>query len=80
MEIISELEPVARGVYAGSIGWIGLDGAMDTSIAIRTVTIADGVATFHAGGGITAPSVAADEYQESLDKARALMAAIMTPP
>ena len=79
MEIIGELEPVARGVYAGSIGWIGLDGAMDTSIAIRTVTVSHGVATFHAGGGITASSIATDEYQESLDKARALIAAIVTP-
>ncbi len=77
MEIISELEPVARGVYAGAIGWIGLDGAMDTSIAIRTVTVADNVATVHAGGGITARSIPTDEYQESLDKARALIAAIM---
>jgi para-aminobenzoate synthetase component 1 len=79
MEIIGELEPVARGVYAGSIGWIGLDGAMDTSIAIRTVTVSHGIATFHAGGGITASSIATDEYQESLDKARALIAAIVTP-
>ncbi len=79
MEIIRELEPIARGVYAGSIGWIGLDGAMDSSIAIRTVTVSQGIATFHAGGGITASSIAADEYQESLDKARALIAAIVTP-
>jgi para-aminobenzoate synthetase component 1 len=79
MEIIGELEPVARGAYAGSIGWIGLDGAMDTSITIRTVTVADGVATFHAGGGITAQSIADNEYQESLDKARALIAAIVVP-
>ena len=76
MEIISELEPVARNVYSGSIGWIGLDGAMDTSIAIRTVTIANQLASFHAGGGITAQSIPADEYQESLDKAQALIAAL----
>jgi para-aminobenzoate synthetase component 1 len=76
MSIISDLEPVARGVYSGCIGWIGLDGAMDTSIAIRTVTLADGIATFHAGGGITAQSDPADEYRETLDKARALAAAV----
>ena len=79
MEIIGELEPVARGVYSGSIGWIGLDGSMDTSIAIRTVTIAGGLATFQVGGGITARSVPIEEYQETLDKARALIAAILTP-
>ena len=76
MEIIAELEPVARGVYSGAIGWIGLDGSIDMNIAIRTVTVAGGAATFHAGGGITALSVAEDEYQESLDKARALAAAL----
>jgi para-aminobenzoate synthetase component I len=78
MEIITELEPVARGVYSGAIGWIGLDGAMDTSIAIRTVTVADAVATFHAGGGITARSIPVDEYQETLDKAQALIAALIS--
>lgn len=76
MEIIKELEPIARGVYSGSIGWIGLDGAMDTSIAIRTLTVADDIVTLHAGGGITALSTPADEYQESLDKAQALVAAV----
>lgn len=76
MSIIRELEPVARGVYSGSIGWIGFDGAMDTSIAIRTVIVADGMATFHAGGGITVQSDPSDEYQETLDKARALAAAV----
>jgi para-aminobenzoate synthetase component 1 len=77
MEIIGELEPVARGVYSGSIAWIGLDGAMDTSIAIRTATVAGGIATWHSGGGITAQSAPIDEYQETLDKARALSAAVM---
>jgi para-aminobenzoate synthetase component 1 len=76
MSIIRELEPLTRGVYSGSIGWIGLDGAMDTNIAIRTVTLADGIATFHAGGGITAQSDPEDEYRETLDKAGALIAAI----
>ena len=56
MEILAELEPVARGVYCGAIGWLSVTGAMDTSIAIRTVTLQDGRATFHAGGGIVADS------------------------
>ena len=76
MSIINELEPVARGIYSGAIGWLGLDGAMDTSIAIRTVIIAGGIASFHAGGGITAQSDPADEFRETLDKARALTAAV----
>jgi len=76
MEIIRELEPVARGVYSGAIGWIGLDGSMDTSIAIRTITLANDLASVHAGGGITALSVPVEEYQETLDKAAAPIAAI----
>jgi len=69
MEILAGLEPVARGVYCGAIGWLGLTGAMDTSIAIRTVTLREGRAYFHAGGGIVADSDPASEYQETLDKA-----------
>ena len=76
MDIIAEMEPVARGVYCGAIGWIGNDGALDLNIAIRTVTLADGVAAVHAGGGITALSDPAAEYQESLDKAQALLDAL----
>ena len=75
MEIISELEPVARGVYSGAIGWIGLDGSMELSVAIRTITITDGFASLHAGGGITALSVPAEEFRESLDKTGALLEA-----
>lgn len=76
MEIIAELEPVRRGVYCGAIGWIGDDGALDLNIAIRTVTLADGMATLGAGGGITALSDPAAEYQETIDKAAALLAAL----
>jgi para-aminobenzoate synthetase component 1 len=76
MEIIRDLEPVARGVYSGAIGWIGFDGSSDTSIAIRTIAVVDGNASLHAGGGITARSIPADEYQETLDKAAALLAAV----
>lgn len=69
MEIITELEREARGVYCGAIGCLGFDGFMDTNIAIRTVTFQNGRASFHAGGGITALSEPAAEYQETLDKA-----------
>jgi para-aminobenzoate synthetase component 1 len=69
MQIIEELERYRRGVYCGSIGYLGYDGAMDTSIAIRTLVYRAGVARYWAGGGIVADSVAADEYQETLDKA-----------
>ena len=73
MSIIRALEPISRGVYSGAIGWIGLDGGMDTSIAIRTMTITDEIVSFHAGGGITAQSNPGDEHREALDKARALL-------
>ena len=76
MEIIAELEPTRRGPYCGSVGWFGFDGGMDTSIVIRTYAIKDGWATFQAGGGIVADSDPAAEYEESLDKARALIRAL----
>jgi len=75
-ERLAQLEPVARGVYCGAIGWIGCDGGLELSIAIRTVTLTGGVAAIHAGGGITARSDADEEYRETLDKARALVAAL----
>jgi aminodeoxychorismate synthase component I len=80
MEILAELEPVARGVYCGAIGWLSVTGAMDTSIAIRTVTLQGGRATFHAGGGIVADSAPALEYQETLDKAAGIRRAFETAP
>ncbi len=80
MEILAELEPVARGVYCGMIGWLSVTGAMDTSIAIRTVTLQGGQAYFHAGGGIVADSEAALEYQETLDKAAGIRHAFESPP
>jgi len=80
MEILAELEPVARGVYCGAIGWMSVTGAMDTGIAIRTVTLQDGRATFHAGGGIVADSVPALEYQETLDKAAGIRSAFEAAP
>ncbi len=73
MEIIEELEPQRRGVYCGSIGYVGFDGAMDTNIAIRTLVHSDGVARFWAGGGIVADSDAESEYRECYHKAAALL-------
>jgi para-aminobenzoate synthetase component 1 len=72
MQIIEELEPHRRGLYCGSIGYIGFDGAMDTNIAIRTLVQSEGVARFWAGGGIVADSECEAEYRETEDKAVAL--------
>ena len=77
MEIIADEEPHARGAYCGSIGFVGLDGALDTSIAIRTLTITGSHVTYHAGGGIVADSTPHDEYEETLTKASAMRAALM---
>jgi para-aminobenzoate synthetase component 1 len=76
MEIIDDLEPTARGVYTGSLGYIGFDGSLDLNIAIRTVVAKDGVAYFQAGGGIVADSVPALEYEETLHKASAIRRAL----
>ncbi|MCK4841797.1 MAG: aminodeoxychorismate synthase component I [Methylococcales bacterium] len=73
MEIIEELEPNRRGVYCGSIGYIGFDGNMDSNIAIRTLVHSNNNIRFWAGGGIVNDSVMEDEYQESFDKADALL-------
>ena len=75
MEIIDELEPERRGVYAGCIGYFGAGGDMDTCIALRTAVVKDDVVYVQAGGGIVADSDPESEYQESWSKARALMRA-----
>jgi para-aminobenzoate synthetase component 1 len=75
MQIIRELEPVPRGVYCGAIGYISWQGDMRMSVAIRTLTRRDGVAHIHAGGGVVLDSDPAAEYEETLDKARALLQA-----
>jgi para-aminobenzoate synthetase component 1 len=76
MELIGELEPVGRGPYTGTLGWIGPDGAMATSILIRTF-VADGRRlTLHVGGGITWRSKPADEWAETVAKARGPLRAI----
>jgi anthranilate synthase component 1 len=76
MEIIEELEPVRRGVYAGAVGYIGWNGNMDTAIAIRTAVIKDGTLYIQAGGGIVADSVPRLEWEETLNKRRAMFRAV----
>lgn len=73
MEIIEELEPTRRGIYTGSIGYLGFDGNIDLNIVIRTILIKNGMAYFGVGGGITWESDKTSEYDETLDKALALM-------
>jgi len=75
-EIIDELEADRRGAYAGAVGYLSYSGDMDTCIAIRTVVVRDGRAMVQAGAGIVADSRPADEYQETRNKARALIRAI----
>jgi anthranilate synthase component 1 len=76
MEIIAELEPDRRGPYAGCVGYLGFDGSLDTAITIRTIYLKDGIASVQAGGGVVADSVPALEWQETQNKARALLRAI----
>ncbi len=75
MEIIDELEPVKRGIYSGAIGYIGWGGNMDTAIAIRTAVIANDTLYIQAGAGIVADSVARNEWNETMNKARAIFRA-----
>jgi anthranilate synthase component 1 len=73
MEIIDELEPTARGPYAGAVGYIDFSGNVDTAIALRTLVAADGKAWVQAGAGVVADSDPALEYQECLNKAAAVL-------
>ncbi|MBU4341781.1 MAG: aminodeoxychorismate synthase component I, partial [Candidatus Altiarchaeota archaeon] len=73
MEIIEELEPTKRGLYTGSIGYLGFNGNIDLSIVIRTFLVKDNRAYFQVGGGIVADSSPEAEYQETMDKAKALI-------
>lgn len=73
MEIIEQLEPDRRGVYCGAIGYLGFDGNMDTNIAIRTLVYSGGEIRCWAGGGLVADSRCDAEYQETLDKASAML-------
>jgi para-aminobenzoate synthetase len=79
MRIIDELEGAARGVYSGAIGYLGLGGGCDLSVAIRTIVIDDGTATIGAGGAIVMQSDPEDEYEEMLLKAEAPMRALGVP-
>jgi len=76
LEVIRELEPVRRGYYTGAIGFLGMDGRMEWSVAIRTAHLRSGVATYGTGGGITLDSEPEEEWRETEDKARAFLQAI----
>lgn len=76
MEIIDELEPVRRGIYAGAVGYIDFDGGLDTAIAIRTAVIRDGVAYVQAGAGLVADSDPLREHMECRHKAAAVLRAV----
>jgi anthranilate synthase component I len=76
MEIIEELEPSRRGIYAGAIGYFSLLGDLDLCIAIRTIVMRGRRGFIQAGAGIVADSVPSLEYKETLNKARALMRAV----
>ena len=76
MQIIAELENNQRGPYAGALGYFGFDGNMDSCITIRTILLKNGTAYVQAGGGNVADSVPANEYQETVNKAKGMMRAI----
>lgn len=76
LEIIDELEPAQRGLYGGVVGYVGFSGDLDLAIAIRTATIAHGVARIQAGAGIVADSDPIAEFEESRNKAAAPLQAV----
>ena len=76
MEIIDEVEPVARGIYGGAVGYLGWDGNMDVAIAIRTAVIKDDMVHAQAGAGVVADSVPQSEWDETVNKSRAVMRAV----
>jgi anthranilate synthase component 1 len=76
MEIIDELEPVKRGIYAGAVGYIGWNGNMDTAIAIRTAVIKDETLNIQVGAGIVYDSVPSREWDETMNKGRAVFRAV----
>ena len=76
MQIISELEETRRGCYAGAIGYFGFDGNLDSCIALRCAVLKNGKAYFQAGAGIVADSEPEAEYQESINKSRAMAKAL----
>jgi anthranilate synthase component 1 len=76
MQIIAEKEPVQRGFYAGALGYFGYDGNLDSCITLRTALLKDGMIYIQAGGGVVADSDPAAEYQETINKAGALLKAV----
>ncbi len=76
MQIIEELEPERRGIYGGAVGYVGFDGNMDVAIAIRTVVARDGELWLQAGGGVVEASVPENEFEETVNKARAGLVAV----
>ncbi|MEP6850086.1 MAG: anthranilate synthase component I family protein [Acidobacteriota bacterium] len=78
IEVIKKLEPTPRGVYAGAVGYFDYSGNMDTCIAIRTLVLEDGKVTIQAGAGIVADSVPSSEFDETVNKAAALIKAVET--
>jgi anthranilate synthase component 1 len=75
MEIIDELEPTKRGIYAGAVGYLGFNGDMDMAIALRTAVVKDSMLYVQAGAGIVADSVPESEWTETQNKARAVLRA-----
>jgi anthranilate synthase component 1 len=75
MEIIDELEPTKRGIYAGAVGYLGFNGDMDVAIALRTAVVKDNTLYVQAGAGIVADSVPESEWLETQNKARAVLRA-----
>ena len=76
MQLIEQLEPVRRGPYAGAFGWLAPDGSCDLAVVIRTAVVTRGRAYLHVGGAIVADSEPAEEYEESLVKARTVAGAL----
>jgi anthranilate synthase component 1 len=76
MQIINDLEPTRRGIYAGAVGYLDFAGNLDFCIAIRTIVLEQGRASIQAGAGIVADSNPTAEYEETRDKARAMVRAL----
>ena len=76
MEILDELEPVKRGIYGGAVGYISFTGNMDTAIAIRTAVIKDGTLNIQAGAGVVYDSIPSKEWEETMNKGRAVFRAV----
>jgi anthranilate synthase component 1 len=78
MQIIDEMEPTKRGIYAGAVGYFDYSGNMDTCIAIRTMVVTGNKVYIQAGAGIVADSIAENEFEETVNKAGALVKALST--